>query len=655
MLQSVRDNIRGWVAWVVVIFLSIPFALFGINSYFEGTFADNVAEVEGEEISNREFRDRYQSQLQQLRQQRGEDFDMAEVDEASLRREVLDAMIRQRLMAHRASEHRYEVDESQVAREIRNIPAFQENGQFSMERYRNLLRAQGMGTSEFEAQVRMDLQVDAIRSGIMRSSFVTQAEIERLFALEQQQRRMSFVDLVTDRYLEEVEVTDEEIEDEYSRNQDEFRTEEQVDLEYIMLSLERLREQVEISEEELRQAWERDRERYREDEERRARHILLEDDDGAMERARDLRERIAEGESFEELAAEYSVDGGSADEGGDLGWVRSGDLVEEVNEALFAMEEGELSEPVRSDFGVHLIRLDRIRTPQVKAFEDAREELARDLRERRAEERYFDLREQLADRAFEFQDELEPLADLVDGEVRTVEGVTRDDGEGIGRYRDVRREAFSDPVLEEAFNSDPIELDDDRVVVFRLLAHRPSEQLALDEVREQVAERLRQRKASERLREEAETLVERARTEGSLAAALEGTDLEASEPRWVERNDPSVAPELREQLFRMARPAPDEIRVNTLEREDGHISLIALHGVEDEAFAELDEQTRMQQRIMRGQQRGMFEYDAYARELRERGDVEVMMEEDEDPMEVDGPPEDGDPPPAPEQQAPPGG
>ncbi len=647
MLQSIRDNIRGWVAWVVVIFLSIPFALFGINTYFEGTFSDNVAEVDGEEITNREFRDRYQSQLQQMRQAMGDAYDPDELDEPALRRQVLDAMIQRELIVQRADRNRYDITEERVAREIQNIPAFQENGQFSMERYRNLLRAQGMSTSYFEDQMRRDLKTDVIRSGIAESAFVTDKELDRLAALERQQRRFSFVNVQTDDFLEAVSVSDEEVEAYFEENRDDFRTDEEVELAYVELSMELARERVEISEDDLREAWEGQQDRFLEDEERMVRHILLDDEDpdAAEEKARELKSRIEEGESFEELARDYSTDPGSAEEGGSLGTVSRGDMVDEVDEVIFELEEGVVSDPVRSQFGFHLIRVDEILAREPVAFEDARNELEEDLRERRAEEIYFDLREALADEAFQNPEDIAPLADILGVDVQSLSGVTRDSGEGIAEYSEVRREAFSDIVLNEGFNSDPIELDDDRVVVIRVMDHKPAERRELAEVRDEVEDHLRREKARERARDEARGLLEQARETGDLAGAAADRGLEASEARWIERQDPGVDTDVRDRVFRLGRPG-EGARVELMERDEGLISVLALLEVRDEELVELDEQERTQQRMMRARQLGMSELDAYIRELWRVSDVDVLLDEEEDPFDADEEPvNEGAPPP----------
>jgi peptidyl-prolyl cis-trans isomerase D len=333
MLQSIRDNIRGWIAWVVVILLSIPFALFGINTYFEGRFTDNVALVDGDEITRGEFRDRYQRQYMQIRQMFGQQFDPDMIDEDRLRRQVLDRMVRERLLEKRAREHGYYVSDGDVASAIQEIPAFQSNGRFSVDMYRAALRREGYSPSQFEALMKADLLMEQIERGIAQSAFVTESELRRLVALENQERRVSWLSISASRYFDEVEVSEDEIAEHYDEYQDRFMTPESVDIQYVELRMADIKERIEVSEDELRQAWERERDRYLEDEERLARHILVEivggDVEAARERVTELRRRIVEdGESFEVLATEYSADPLSAEEGGSLDWVTTGAMVD---------------------------------------------------------------------------------------------------------------------------------------------------------------------------------------------------------------------------------------------------------------------------------------------------------------------------------------
>ncbi|MEA5444570.1 SurA N-terminal domain-containing protein [Gammaproteobacteria bacterium AB-CW1] len=631
MLQSIRDNITGWIAWVVVILLSIPFALFGINTYFEGRFTNAVATVNGEEIPNQRFRDRYQNQFQQLRQMFGDQFDPEMIDESRLRRQVLDQMIQEELLIQRAEDQRFRADEREVIEQIRSIQAFHVDGEFSMERYRTLLRAQNMTPSQLEQNLTRELKGQYLQSAVSRSTFVTDQEIERMARLEAQRRIFDEISIAPADFIDRVDVSDDEVEEWYETHADRYMTAEQVDLRYIKLSMAEVRERIEIGEEELREAWERDRERYLEDEERYARHILIrmdDDESAAREKIESLRQRLADGESFEDLAREYSDDTLSGEEGGSLGWVLPGDMVDAVDEVIFTLEAGEVSEVVESEFGLHLVRVDEIETPEPLPFEEARDELLADLRQTEAERRFFDLRETMADEAFTNPDALEPIADILDLDIRTVEDVTRDEGEGIAGHSRVRQEAFSAMVLDEALNSDPIELDDDTVVVLRVVDHRPAEQRPLEAVADQIREEVRQDKATREARALAERLRERAGEGESFLDLAEEADLPIREARNVSRDEPDMDRMLSQALFRMPRPENGPV-TEIIEKQDGSLALVALRSVESPTL-DMDADERHDRRNAVRSSLMQAEFNAYVRELRRNSDVEVLLDDEEE-------------------------
>jgi len=629
MLQSIRDNITGWIAWVVVILLSIPFALFGINTYFEGRFSDAVAQVEGEEIGNRDFQNRYQNQYQQIRDMFGDQFDPDMIDESQLRRQVLDRMIQEQLLINRAENQRLQVSGQEVAEYIRGIEAFHEGGQFSMDRYRSLLRAQNMSPSELERNIQQDLLGQRIQSGINRSAFVTRHELERMAGLERQEREYEELRISMADFRDRVSVSNEEVEAYYEDNQDRFMTPERLDLDYVQLSMDEVRDRIELSEDEVRAAWEQSRDEFLEDERRLSRHILIsvgEDEDAARETIESLRARIQDGESFEELAAEYSEDSVSAEEGGSLGWVYPGDMVDAVDEAIFSLEEGEISEVVRSDFGFHIVRLDEIETPEPMPFEDAREEIEAELREREADHLFFDLREELGELAYSNPDELHTLADQLGLEIRTVDNVERDGGPGIAEHAAVRREAFDPRVMEDAENSDPIELNDNTIIVLRLGAYHEPERKPFEDVENEIRDLLLEEKAREEARVVLDELFQALEAGESMADLAERDGVRYTESTRIQRNDSSADGQLLRSLFRMKRPENGPI-YDIIERDDGDKSVIALISVNDETPDLAEEDRRQRAEGQRGE-RGNMEFMTYVRELRRVSDVEVMFDDD---------------------------
>lgn len=515
-----------------------------------------------------------------------------------------------------------------------------------MDRYQGLLRNQGMSSAELERNVQRDMLGSVLREGINASAFVTDHEITQVAALENQTREFDELRVSVSAFRDRVSVSEDEVASYYESNQDEFMTEPTADLAYIELSMDDIRESVEVSEDDLRSAWEEEREQYLADEERLARHILIpveedENEDAALEEAREVRSKLDEGAEFGELAEEYSADTMSAEEGGSLGWVLQGDMVGPVDEAIFSLDAGEVSDPVRSEFGYHVIRVDEVETPEPLPFEEARDELLTELKTRKAEQRYFDLREELADETFSNPDSLIPIADRLGLEVRSVEDVTPDSGSGVASSADVRRAAFSPEVRDERLNSDPIELDEESVVVIRVNEYEPATPRPQESVAEDIRDTLLDRKAADQAVELGEELLSGLQ-EGTGAEALaerDGVDLQAG--RSAGRQEQELDRALRRALFRMPRPGDAGASHEMVERSDGDVAVLVLRSVTSGA-TELAEEERERRRNGMQRTRAEVEFNAFVRELRRRMDVELVGRE-----ELDSEPQQGSPQPAP--------
>lgn len=634
MLQSIRDNISGWIAWVVVILLSIPFALVGISSYFGGVSSNAVAEVGGEEISRQVYQNRYQQQYQQIRRIYGEQFDPEMIDEERMREQVLDQMIREELLVQRARELGYHASEEAIVEQIRNVPAFQVSGEFSMERYRAMLRNQGMSASELERSVGRDILGNLMRQGVMNSAIVTDWDITRMAALESQVRQFDELRIGVDAFRDQVSVDDEAVRSYYEANIESFMTEPAADLAYLELSMEEVRDEVEISEDAIRSTWEERRQEYLADEERLARHILIpveDSEEAARQRAQELKTRIDQGADFTEVAREESADSASAEEGGSLGWVYQGDMAGPVDEAIFSMEPGTVSEPIRSEFGFHLVRVDEVSTPEPLPYEEARDEILADLRASRAEELFFDRRERLADATFSNPESLTAVADELGLEVERVEGVTPESGEGIASNPAVRDAAFSPSVRDERLNSDPIELGDNQVVVLRVERFEPSTEKPLASVSEEIRQTLLAQRAREQATALADELLSALQDGTSVAELGEREGVELSEGRSGTRNSDELDRGIRRALFRMPRPAEDPASYERVERADGDFAVLALREVVSETPELAEEDTERRRRSL-SRSRANSEFNAFVRELRRVMDV-TMSDSDSTPTE----------------------
>ena len=556
MLQKIRESITGWVAWAIIITIGLVFAVWGIDLSF--TPRAVAAKVNGEEIPVEPVRRAYQQQVAQFQEAfRG---DVPEEIAREIRRGAIEQYVRREVLRQRIDKQGYRVGDAALLAHVQSFDAFRVGERFSMDAYRAALSAAGYTPTAFEEEQRRILAIQQLQDAIVLSSFVTRDEIERRVALERELREVEWVTLPLDRFLADAEVSDADIEARYRETPERWTEAESVDLAYIELGIDRFAAQIEVSEDELRAFYEaevsREPERYVGLERRKAAHILLRPGDDAEERIEALRARIEAGEDFATVAAEASEDTGSARAGGDLGWVEPGVMIPAFEEVLFEMEPGTVSDPVRTEFGWHLIRLEEIERSGGASFEAAREDLLRDYRRRRAEDRFYDEAETLARITFESPDSLEPAATELGHEVRTVEGVTRQRGAGIAGNAQVVEAAWSDAVFERRENSPLIEIDDGHAAVIRVTDYHPPALRPLQEVADQIAAELRRERAEENAREVGEQA--RARLEAGESVAEVAADLSGDYVAGltIVRDDVTVPPDVARGAFSAARPEP---------------------------------------------------------------------------------------------------
>lgn len=624
MLQSIRENIKGVGAWVIILFLCIPFAFWGINQYFDPVAQDAVASVNGEDISSFEVEQAYQQRYQQLLQAFGDQLPPDLINEQALRREQLNQLILQELLRQKLQEMGYRASNDQVRDMIRGIPAFQQDGKFSTEQYRRALLMAGRSPAAFEQLIRRDIALQQLQQAVSASEFATPFEAAFATAIEEQGRRHSAVVINDEPFRQQVEITEGDLREHYEQNLAQYMTQEKVDLAYVEMSLDRFAQDVEVTEEALQELYSQRAGQFASEEERRARHILVEGDgDAARAKAEEALERIQAGEDFAAVAREVSDDPVSAEEGGDLGYIQRGQLSGGFEDALFSLEVGEMAGPVKSDFGYHLIKLDEIKAPELPDFAEIRDELAREYRERQARQMFENAIQQLADATFQHDGSLDNAASELGLEIKQVEGVTQRQGKDIAASEKVRQAAFSETVLEEGLNSDPIYLDDDRVIVVRVAGHQPAEPKPLNEVEEQVRQSLIAERARRMAREKANAVLERARGGESLAGIAASEGLIHRDESVTYRQTPDIGPAYAEALFNAQYPGEGATYAMTpVENDDFVVFLLTevIHGRYDELSAS---ERESQQRQLRQRVASVMAA-AYVAEMRANADIVIQ-------------------------------
>lgn len=622
MLHFIRDRAQGWIAWFIVGLISIPFALWGVNSYMTGASDVVVAEVNGAEIKQTQLQQSLQQYRDQMRNVLGEQFDPAMFEGAAAKRRILDGLIEQQLLRDANNSLKQTVNDASVSEMVRSTPAFQRDGQFDSEYYSMVLARAGYTPTSYEAQLRTDLLARELTSNIERSAFVTEEQVDRKLALENQQREIAYGVIPLQDYVDQIDIEDQAMRDYYEANKSSYTAPEQIRLNYIELDMETVADNIAVTEDELKQFYADNESQFVGSEQRRASHILIEgNDEAALEQIQAIAERIDQGEAFEQLARSSSEDVGSASQGGDLGYFGRDVMDPAFEEAVFALAEtGDISEPVETEFGYHLIKLTGIKQPEVKDFAEVEDEVKTRYRRQEAESRFFDQAEQLANLSFENPDSLDVAAESLDLDIKTTELFTRGGTEaGISSEAKVLSAAFSEDVLNNDLNSAVIELSDTRLVVIHKNKHIPETVLPFESVQPAIEQQLLFERARKFAREKGEAI---------LAEIKSGADAQDQLDNWQAaasygRDSEEVSAQILRRAFAMPHPG-DNAEYAGFSADNGNYVLIKLTAVENGDPASVSEEARETARQTLAQMQARAELQAFIASLRADADIDII-------------------------------
>lgn len=613
MLQNIRDNSRGWIAKIIIGLIVMLMAFTGFEAIVTGTSnRQNAAEVNGDTITLDELTQAVEMQRRQLLQQLGRDFDPSLLDDRLLREASLKGLIDRKLLLQGAGDAGFAFSQASLDQVILQTPEFQVDGRFDAARFDQVIRQMGYTRLQFRQMLEEEMLIGQLRAGLGASSFVTEQEARDFASLERQTR--DFASFVVKADPAAIELGDEDVKSYYDEHAAEFMSPEQVVLEYVELHKDSFFDQVEVTDEELQPLYQNEIANLAE--QRQAAHILIEgDDEAARSQIEEIKTRVDAGEDFATLAREFSQDPGSAADGGDLGYAGPGVYDPAFEEALYALQPDQVSEPVRSAFGWHLIKLLGVQAPEVPSFDSLKDKLAREFKTQQVEQRFVEATKQLEDAAFEASDLVQPAQEL-GLEVKVSEAFGREGGSsGITANRQVLQAAFSPEVLEDGDNSSTIELDPSTVVVVRAKEHRKPEQLPLEQVAESIRGHLLQERASAAAKAEGDRLLEAAKAGESDS---EGWQVQEAATRSQEGIDPKVL----QALFRMPKPeSKDAPSYAGVTLNNGDYVLLRLDGVSVPEEALSAEELGMYRNFL-ASRAGQQDFAAYRRYLEAKADIE---------------------------------
>jgi len=509
MLKILREKVQGIVIWFIVLAITATFAFFGLNDYFYvGNGQRFAAKVDNEKISWAAVDKLYE----RVSQQYG-----SEIDQKSLKDQILKAMVQRVTWLKAVKALGFRVGEKQVAALLVQIPAFQVDGKFSKDQYLKVLAEASYTDVGFRQELSQDVLLGQLEQGLVQSSFTMPNELSNAVALLDQKRDFGYMLVSVEKYQEDPKVSVEKIQSYYETHQANFVKPEQVALEYIDLSLQDLMETIKPSKEEVLAYYREHQAQYTLPERVHARHILVTApekidaalDEEAKNKVEGLLAKLKEGGSFSDLAKSFSEDKGSAETGGDLGWFVRGQMVPEFEKVAFGLTPGSISEPVRTQFGYHLIQLVEHKDSEVRHFTEVQNLAEEQLQRERAETLFSEKSELFAKLAFEEITGLTSAAKQLGLKIKETEPFSRAGAgdKGISDNPEVLKVAFSEELLKQGRNSELIKLSENAVAIVRVRKHYPAEQQTLEQVQKQIQQRLVFEQAKVRVKEVGEKCV----------------------------------------------------------------------------------------------------------------------------------------------------
>ncbi len=631
MLQTLHEKFSGIGAKIVLGIIVVVFGgFFGTQQFMDSRSATYVANVDGHEITQQEFRERYDAYRGQIQRMYGKQMDMAAFDTPERKREVLDQMINEQLILNANDKLGTAVPSAAIRNEIASYPAFQIDGKFNQDQYRQLLAAQRKSPDEFADIVRREIELRQLDSQLNASAIVTEADINNYLRLREQTRDFRFVKLDKPA-ASDVKVADADVDAYYKAHGDEFMTPEKISLDYVELDAAKMKLGTTADEATLKKLYDDQKSRFVTGEQRLASHILVKVDKNAdadaqkaaLTKAQDVEKQVKSGKDFAALAKTESDDPGSKAQGGDLGWLEKGVTDPAFESALFAMKKGDVSDPVKSDEGYHIIQLRDVKAEKVRPFDDVKAELASKYLEGEREREYSDVSGKLTDAIYQDPTALDAAAKQFGLAVQKTPLFTRTGGDGIAANPGVLKTAFSNAVLTEGNASDPIEIAPSHIVVVRVDQHEKPQTKPIYQVRDDIRKKLTDEQIAKAGHERADTLYGRLSKGESLDKLADELKVKVTDEKDIGRNASNIDRKLADDVFKLGRPQDGKPLTGQTQLSDQSYALVELTSVKDADPSKLDAKTRDAARSTLRQGLGALAFRGYVDSLRKSAKVEV--------------------------------
>ncbi|MGH8273523.1 MAG: SurA N-terminal domain-containing protein [Gammaproteobacteria bacterium] len=638
MLTSFRSHIKGWIAWVFVILVSVPFALWGVSSYRSVITSSYVAKVGGQEISPQDFQNAYQNAYQQRQQTLQGKFNPTPSEEKAFKQQVLNQLITETLLRERAQKYHMVASQADVRAQIRQIPVFQANGKFSYQRYLAVLANNGLTPDQFQARVRKSLKTQILQDGLAGTAFATPRAAENLIGVAKERRKIAWLSLPLAGFMPKNPPSEEKISTYYKSHKSTFTLPESATIRYVRLDQKTLEKDIKADKASLESWYRTHQSNYGTPSARKMAEILVKPKDAnakSQSAARAQAEKLA-GEiknagdaekKFASLARKYSDDKVSARNGGSIGYVGRGQLPDILDKALFAIgKAGEIAGPIKTGKGWYLIQLLDKRAGSVKPYAEVEDQVKASYLKEKAKDRYFKLGDELANLAYEHPGSLEPVAKKLNLDIKTVSDVTREKGSGIATKDKIREAAFSDSVLKEHQNSEPVKLGDLDAVVLRVSDTRPSRLEPLANVRTKIVTAIKQDEAKANATAALERAEAAVRSGKTIAQAAKPLGASPHGPATFARaaQTSNLPPTIATAAFAKPPPAPGKTAYGTVSLKNGEPALFVLLGVTPGSVKQLKQPERQAYITQLAQLNASSAMQDYTAWLRSQADVKII-------------------------------
>ena len=623
MLQNIRDRFTGKFALVILALICLPFLFFGVPSDFIAT--DYVAKVNDNEISQPFFENSYRNELLRYDSQ---GVDVPDAARSIVRENVLNTIINNLLVDLYIDEKNVQITDEFVTTIIQNSPEFLVGGEFSKDVYYSWLNERVLEPAQFEESQRMGMRKSQLERGLRATSFVTPSEYRRYLNLVGEQREVTIAEIDLSVLAEPIELKDEDIETYYSLRQNEFMQPESIDFQYIEINKNSTNESIIVSEDEVRQYFQDAGERFGRDERRQASHILFlfgDDEVLSEQEAQEALNKLREGEGFSDLALEYSDDGGTKDQGGDLGMLAKSQLPGALGDAIFAMSLNEISELVRTDFGFHIVRLNNIEADGQVPFETVRTELEAEIKSQKSSVNFTLIERELSDALFD-ADSIEVIAQDLNFDLNELEGFTRKGGGEFGSNQIVIDALFDAQRNNDSQLSDLIEVDANRTIVFQVSEFNEATVMPLEQVRDQIISDMKFVSAEVLANNIATKISVLMENDEELGPTIEELDSVTIRDVIINRLTEDVDFVLQANVFGLKKPLPGKTKVGTVIMQNSNYAVFKFknHAYGVPEMIPQDERDEAKERL--NQQSGISDYTAFISELQLNAKIEKNEE-----------------------------